>query len=263
MPFTMGWLTGHITSAWELTQRTTSCSMLALATRPFILAERLANCNNSPELLAYDAPSDIAITCTMLGKTDLLEALAPVQRGLTATAADRLAIQAAATRLEDRNPTPDPLAAVGLLEGDWRLLYTTSQELLNIDRVPLASLGQIYQCIRLAENRIYNLAEVKGPPLLSGLVAVSARLEPVTQRRVNVRFERGVVGLQSLLNYQSPSQFIQTLQTTARLSLLKGIDFSINTERQAGWLEVTYLDKDLRIGRGNQGNLFVLQKVRA
>ena len=25
--------------------------------------------------------------------------------------------------------------------------------------------------------------------------------------------------------------------------------------------EVTYLDKDLRIGRGNQGNLFVLQKV--
>lgn len=197
----------------------------------------------------------------MLGKTDLLNALAPVKRGLTATETDRLAIQAAAARLEGRNPTPDPLEAVDLLEGDWRLLYTTSQELLNIDRVPLAALGQIYQCIRLAENRIYNLAEVQGPLLLSGLVAVAARLEPVTKRRVNVRFDRGVIGLQSRLGYQSPAQFVQTLQTTNKFSLLKGIDFSINAERQSGWLEITYLDKDIRIGRGNQGNLFVLQKV--
>jgi hypothetical protein len=197
----------------------------------------------------------------MLAKTDLLEALAPVKRGLSATDTDRLAIQAAATRLEDRNPTPAPLEAKTLLEGDWRLLYTTSQELLNIDRVPLASLGQIYQCIRLSENRIYNLAEVKGPPLLAGLVTVAANLEPVSDRRVNVRFKRGIFGLQSLLGYQNPSQFIQMLQTSDKLSLLKGIDFSINADRQSGWLEITYLDQDLRIGRGNQGNLFVLQKV--
>jgi len=203
----------------------------------------------------------LAVNSTMLGKVELLEALAPVKRGLAATDTDRLAIQAAATRLEGRNPTAAPLEAADLLEGDWRLLYTTSRELLNIDRVPLTSLGQMYQCIRLAENRIYNIAEVVGPPLLSGLVAVAARLEPVSNRRVNVRFERGVVGLQGLLGYQSPAQFIETLQGQKKFSLLKGIDFSINAERQAGWLEVTYLDKDLRIGRGNQGNLFVLQKV--
>jgi hypothetical protein len=203
----------------------------------------------------------LAVNGTMLGKVELLEALAPVKRGLAATDTDRLAIQAAATRLEDRNPTAAPLEAADLLEGDWRLLYTTSRELLNIDRVPLASLGQIYQCIRLAENRIYNIAEVVGPPLLAGLVTVAARLEPVSNRRVNVRFERGVVGLQGLLGYQYPAQFIETLQGQKKFSLLKGIDFSINAERQTGWLEVTYLDKDLRIGRGNQGNLFVLQKV--
>ncbi len=203
----------------------------------------------------------LAASSHMLGKVELLEALAPLNRGLVANDNDRLAIQAAATRLEDRNPTAAPLEAEDLLEGDWRLLYTTSRELLNIDRVPLASLGQIYQCIRLAENRIYNLAEVMGPPFLSGLVAVSARLEPVSSRRVNVRFERGVIGLQTLLGYQNPSQFIRELQSHNKLSLLKGIDFSINAERQSGWLEITYLDRDLRIGRGNQGNLFVLQKA--
>lgn len=196
----------------------------------------------------------------MLGKAELLETIAPLNRGIRATAADRLAIDALTVRLEERNPTPNPLAATDRLGGNWRLLYTTSQELLNIDRVPLASLGSIYQCIRLPENRIYNLAEVVGPPLLSGLVTVAARLEPVSDRRVNVRFERGIVGLQSLLAYQAPSQFISILEATPRLSWLKGIDFTLNAERQAGWLEVTYLDDDLRIGRGNQGSLFILSK---
>ena len=196
----------------------------------------------------------------MLGKTELLEIIAPLNRGILATAADRLTVDAAAVRLEERNPTPNPLSATDRLGGNWRLLYTTSRELLNIDRFPLASLGPIYQCIRLKDNRIYNLAEVVGPPLLSGLVTVAAQLEPVSDRRVNVRFERGVFGLQKLLTYQSPNQFISVLETTPHLSLLKGIDFTLNAERQAGWLEVTYLDDDLRIGRGNQGNLFILAK---
>jgi hypothetical protein len=197
----------------------------------------------------------------MLGKAELLDAVASVNRGINSSPSDRTAIQAAATTLEERNPTPEPLQAMALLDGDWRLLYTTSQELLNIDRIPLASLGPIYQCIRLAENRIYNIAEVNGPPLLSGLVAVAATLEPVSTQRVNVGFERGIVGLRQALGYQSPAQFIQMLQSTPKFSLLQGIDFRIKRDRQTGWLEVTYLDDDLRIGRGNQGSLFVLKKV--
>ncbi|MGF1568187.1 MAG: PAP/fibrillin family protein [Nodosilinea sp.] len=197
----------------------------------------------------------------MRGKSKLIEATARVNRGLSASAEDRLTIQAEIAYLEERNPTPAPLDASELLEGDWRLLYTTSQELLNIDRVPFATLGSIYQSIRLANNQIFNIAEVAGPPLLSGLVAVTARLEPVSTRRVNVRFERGIVGLQQPLGYQSPAQFIHKLQTTPKLSLLQGFDFAINAERQQGWLEITYLDDNLRVGRGNQGSLFVLQKV--
>lgn len=197
----------------------------------------------------------------MLGKVELLDAVAGTNRGINSSPGDRSTIQAAAATLEGRNPTSAPLEATDRLNGDWLLLYTTSRELLNIDRLPLASLGPIYQCIRLAENRIYNIAEVDGPPLLSGLVAVAATLEPVSDRRVNVGFERGVVGLRQALGYRSPAHFIETMQTTPKFSLLQGIDFSINRDRQSGWLEVTYLDDDLRIGRGNQGSLFVLQKV--
>jgi hypothetical protein len=197
----------------------------------------------------------------MLGKTELLEAIAATNRGILADEADRLAIQSLATRLEGFNPTPQPLAAQDKLTGIWRLLYTTSQELLGIDRLPLYKLGQIYQCVYLDEARIYNIAEVLGLPYLNGLVAVAARFEAVSEKRVNVGFERGVFGLQTALGYQGPQAFIQKLQTQDKFPLWQGLDFQINRDRQSGWLEVTYLDDDLRIGRGNQGSLFVLRKV--
>ncbi|MEB3267821.1 MAG: PAP/fibrillin family protein [Leptolyngbya sp.] len=197
----------------------------------------------------------------MLGKSELLEVIAPTNRGILASKLDRQAIQIAIARLEDRNPTPEPLAATDLLAGNWQLLYTTSDELLGIDRFPLYRLGQVYQCIRPTTGRIYNIAEVMGPPLLGGLVSVAARFEAVSQRRVNVFFERAVFGLQRSLGYLQPNQFIQALGDRAKFPLWQGIDFTINRD-QPGWLEVTYLDEDLRIGRGNQGSLFVLRKAR-
>ncbi|HAJ61285.1 MAG TPA: fibrillin, partial [Cyanobacteria bacterium UBA8543] len=56
---------------------------------------------------------------------ELLEAIAGKNRGLLATETDRIAILAEVARLEDRNPNPRPLEATDLLEGNWRLLFTT------------------------------------------------------------------------------------------------------------------------------------------
>lgn len=197
----------------------------------------------------------------MARKTELLEAIASTNRGLLASKTDQQAIQILVARLEEQNPTPAPLTPDSPLEGIWRLLYTTSRELLGIDRFPLYQLGQIYQCVSLQEQRIYNIAEVVGVPFLEGLVSVSARFEAVSANRVNVGFERGVFGLQRALGYTNPSFFIHKLQLQKQLPLWQGIDFQINRDRQAGWLEVTYLDADLRVGRGNQGSIFVLRKV--
>ena len=195
----------------------------------------------------------------MLGKAELLEAIAGKNRVLLATERDQLAILAAIAQLEDRNPTPQPTEASDLLDGNWRLLYTTSRGLLNIDQFPLLKLGQIYQFIRAAESKIYNLAEVHGLPYLEGLVSVAARFQAVSQRRVEVKFERSVLGLQRLIGYQWPSQFVQRLESGEKFL---AIDFSIADRDQQGWLDITYLDADLRIGRGNEGSVFVLTKVR-
>ena len=193
----------------------------------------------------------------MVSKAELLEAIAGTNRGLLATETDKIAILSAVSRLEDRNPTPRPLEATDLLEGNWRLLYTTSNGLLNLGRFPVLQLGQIYQCVRTATTQIYNIAEISGLPYLESLVSVSARFEPVSDRRVNVKFERSISGLQRLIGYQSPSNFIQQIESGKKFP---AIDFGIESRDQQGWLDITYLDNDLRIGRGNEGSVFVLTK---
>lgn len=194
----------------------------------------------------------------MIGKSRLLEAIAGKNRGLLATATEQKAILAAIAQLEDYNPTPNPLEATALLDGNWRLLYTTSQELLGIDRFPLLRLGEIYQCLRVNEGKIYNIAEVYGLPFLEGLVSVTARFEAVSQKRVEVKFERAISGLQRLINYQSPNNFIEEIEGGKSFT---AIDFEIKNSDRQGWLDITYLDEDLRIGRGNVGSVFVLSKV--
>ena len=195
----------------------------------------------------------------MVSKAELLEAIAGKNRGLLATETDNLAILAAVARLEDRNPTPRPVEAAELLDGNWRLLYTTSNGLLNLGRLPAVPLGQIYQCVRTATASIYNIAEVSELPYLEGLVSVVARFEPVNERRVNVKFERSIIGLRRLLGYQSPSNFIEQIE--AGKKFFPALDFSIESREQQGWLDITYLDGDLRIGRGNEGSVFVLTKA--
>lgn len=193
----------------------------------------------------------------MMGKASLLEAIASQNRGLLTTEADRLAILAFVAQLEDRNPTPRPTEAVDLLDGNWRLLYTTSGELLRIDSLPFFQLGQIYQCVRAKEAKIYNIAEVYGLPYLESIISVVASFTPVSEKRVKVTFERGISGLQRAIDYQFPSYFIRQIEAGKKFF---AVDFNIENREQRGWLDITYLDEDLRIGRGNEGSVFVLTK---
>ncbi|HBK96610.1 MAG TPA: fibrillin [Microcoleaceae bacterium UBA10368] len=193
----------------------------------------------------------------MIGKSGLLEIIAGKNRGLLATASDKQAILSAIAQLEDFNPTPRPVEAAELLNGDWRLLYTTSRALLNLDGFPLLKLGQIYQCVRVEESKIYNIAELYGLPYLEGIVSVAAKFEPTSERRVQVKFERSILGLRSLIGYESPVKFINEIESGKKFV---AVDFGLDAREQQGWLDVTYLDSDLRIGRGNEGSVFVLTK---
>lgn len=194
----------------------------------------------------------------MMPKAALMDAIAGTNRGLLATEAQKQAILAAIANLEDFNPTPRPVEASNLLDGNWRLLYTNSKALLNLDRLPFCKLGQIYQCIRVETTSVYNIAEIYGLPYFEGLVSVAAKFEPVSDRRVQVKFERSIIGLQRLIEYNSPVTFIQQIEEGRKFP---AIDFPIKSDKQQGWLDITYIDNDLRIGRGNEGSVFILSKT--
>lgn len=199
-------------------------------------------------------------------KKELLDAIAGTNRGLLATDKDKVQILTAVERLEDHNPNIDPLKHPELLNGDWRLLYTTSKSILGLDNLPLVKLGEIYQCIRTEGSKIYNIAEIMGLPFLEGLISVAAKIDMVSNKRVNVRFQRSIIGLQKVLGYLSPKDLINKIEMG---KVFPAVDFNLNwsdrvffgnNDNEGGWLEITYLDENLRIGRGNQGNVFILEK---
>lgn len=195
-------------------------------------------------------------------KLVLLRSLEATHRGRSLLPEQKSEILTQIAVLEEHNPTPSPTSAPELLEGNWLTLFTTSADLLRLaNSLPILTTGEIYQCIRTQTKQVFNVAEIQGSGWLRdwvprGVFAVSARFEPTSERRVQVIFERFVLGSQALMNYEIDS-FLDLLEhAPARIPA-----FKIDIRQQRGWLDITYLDEDLRIGRGSEGSLFVLQKV--
>lgn len=199
-----------------------------------------------------------------VAKAELLQTIANTDRGRQVSPQQREQIEAQVQTLESLNPTPAPTAAAADLTGNWRTLYTTSQDLLKLSRtLPGIVTGEIYQYIDAAEARVINVAELQGWDWLSdwipgGIVSVVASFAVVSERRVEVTFNRFVIGVQPLMNYQIDSFLTLLHRKPDQIPALK---IDLPAREQRGWLDITYLDPDLRIGRGNEGSLFVLDKV--
>lgn len=162
----------------------------------------------------------------MVAKEELLSSLQGLGRGVKASEQDKTRIDILATRLEKMNPTKNVLGPE--LSARWKLEYTTSGSILGTSRPAfLRPNGTIYQTIR-AEK-----LEARNQETWPFFSAVEAVLEPVNASKVVVVFKTFYIG--SIIPIKAP-------------------------ESARGELTVTYLDDDLRISRGNKGNLFILSR---
>lgn len=167
-------------------------------------------------------------------------------------------IEQLAIDLENLNPHPQPLLnATALLEGAWQLQYSTAREIRSLDSLPLGlQIGKVYQVINIANKLFFNLAQVQHPlKIISGYVKVTASFEPaldtsgLANKRINVDFDKRYLAIEKIVGIDTP-----------KLNPFKVVAAN-NPQGRIATLDITYLDETLRIGRGGDESLFILNKA--
>ncbi|MDY7006607.1 MAG: PAP/fibrillin family protein [Cyanobacteriota bacterium] len=160
--------------------------------------------------------------------------------------------------LENLNPHPQPLrSATNLLDGSWQLQYSTAREIRSLDSLPLGlQVGKVYQVINVGNKEFFNQAQVQHPlKLISGNVKVTASFEPaidksgLADKRINVYFDKRYLAIEKIVGINTP-----------KLNPFKVVAAN-NPQGRIATLDITYLDETLRIGRGGDESLFILNKV--
>ena len=166
-------------------------------------------------------------------KNEILALASETKRGLTATEEQKAEMQRLFDQLEALNPTPNPLIInekKASVNGDWSLAYTTSDSILGKGGFP--RVGPIVQNIDTNSLSAKN-SEVVRYWLVNVPRSVTAKLLPVNGRLTNVQFKRFSLGP---FGFDAPESF-------------------------RGSLDITYLDDELRLTRGDKGNIFVLTRM--
>eukprot|EP00850_Spirogloea_muscicola_P016311 SM000131S26741 [mRNA] locus=s131:303463:304540:+ [translate_table: standard] len=218
-------------------------------------------------------------------KQALIDSLYGTERGLKVSSETRGEVAELIAALEAANPTPAPTEDLALLGGKWLLAYTSFSELfplLATGNLPFVTVGEISQTIDPYAQTVVNAVQFSGPVSTTSFSA-RASFELRSPKRVQIKFEEGVLGTPQLVSdstelpsstvvlgqsvdlrpFQSLLRPLQGVaeQLVRALSGLPPLRVPIGSASAESWLLTTYLDKDLRIARGDGGSVFVL--VRA
>jgi len=184
-----------------------------------------------PEARETSRPSDDLQSI----RARLLTALRP-----GAARSDSTAVRALLERLEQLQPA-DLIRDRALLAGVWELRWSSSS-------LPYLAVAPWLENLQLLDpdcGRGMNLLRLVGPlaPLAGIAVQAELTLQPAgpdqPAQRVGVRFLRG--------------GWLGPRLGTRRMQLLREVNQSF-----PAWLDITVLDADLRVCRGNAGTLFAL-----
>ncbi|XP_051197729.1 probable plastid-lipid-associated protein 3, chloroplastic [Lolium perenne] len=204
--------------------------------------------------------------------------------GLQASAEVRGEVVELVAQLEAANPTTAPVQAPDLLDGNWILLYTAYSELLPIllaGATPFSKVEKISQEIDSRSLTIVNASTIS-TPFASFSFSATASFEAQSPSRIEVQFKEGsfqppeisssvnlpnqIAIFGQKISLESVQQLLNPLQQAfasiaGSISGQPPLKVPIpGNNRAKSWLLTTYLDKDLRISRGDGGGLFVLAK---
>lgn len=155
-------------------------------------------------------------------------------------------------RLEAVNPITNPTEELDKVVGVWRLLYSTvsisGSKRTKLGLRAFVELGEFRQVVDEETHRAANLVDfsVRGLGLLTGRLTIEATYTVVSNTRVDIKFESSSI---------VPDQLRQLFE--------KNYNLLLQIFNPEGWLEITYVDEAIRIGRDDKGNIFVLERVKS
>ncbi len=124
------------------------------------------------------------------------------------------------------------------LKGVWELRWSSSKAPF-LDYSPLVDNLQILDPLNL--NGL-NLLKPKGINSIIG-TGIVAKLSSLNEKKIGVSFTHaGIIG---------PYIGIRKINALTKIK-----------KEQKGWLEITFLSKNLRICRGDKGTLFILRRIK-
>lgn len=215
-------------------------------------------------------------------KRCLIDAVYGTDFGLRASLEVRAEALELVAQLEAANPTPNPVESPELLDGNWILVFTAFSELLPllaVGTIPLLKVEKISQAISTSSLTIENSTTLSSPVATLSFSATAA-FEVRSPSRIQIEFKEGsfkppeikskidlpenVYIFGQNISLSPVQQSLGPLENAVAgiaqtISGLPPLKVPIPGERTKSWLIMTYLDKDLRISRGD-GGLFVLVK---
>ncbi|RLM59153.1 putative plastid-lipid-associated protein 6, chloroplastic [Panicum miliaceum] len=194
-------------------------------------------------------------------KVKLLSAVSGLNRGLAASQEDLDRADAAARELEAAGDGPVDLSRdLDRLQGRWRLVYSSafSSRTLGGSRpgpptgrlLPI-TLGQVFQRIDVVSRDFDNIVELElgAPwplPPVEATATLAHKFEIVGTSGIKINFEKTTVKTKGSLS-QLPPLEVPRIPDNLRPPSNTG----------SGEFEVTYLDGDTRVTRGDRGELRV------
>ncbi|MCD7468222.1 Plastid-lipid-associated protein 6, chloroplastic [Datura stramonium] len=266
---TLSFLTPHFSSS--LTSSPNSCQPFAChlprrskrsKQRNYYINRRLICQSGIDEVTFIEPSGSKEANAELIGslKLKLLSAVSGLNRGLAASADDLKKADEAAKELESCAGAVDLAADLDKLQGRWKLIYSSafssrtlggSRPGLPTGRLLPVTLGQVFQRIDVLSKDFDNIVELElGAPWPFPPVEVTATLahkfELIGSSTIKITFEK------------------TTVKPTGNLSQLPPLEvpripdqFRPPSNTGSGEFEVTYIDSDTRVTRGDRGELRV------
>ena len=120
------------------------------------------------------------------------------------------------------------------LKGIWELRWSSSNS-------PILSYSPLIDNLQILNPTKLNGLNLLKPRGIDGIIGtgIVAELYPLNEIRIGVKFTHA--------GFLGPNVGLKKLKALARIK-----------RDQKGWLDITYLSKNLRICRGDKGTLFIL-----